>query len=294
MKINKLNSIIRQRGQAFVLVLIALGVGGLLIVPTLDYVYTGLRYIPLGDSLLLEQYTAEAAIEYGLWQLEYNVDNVTGQLSAENPSSIDTITINGETVTVNTSISMSPTSENGSFIAPPFQSGLHIAVGLDVLPPVWTKAGNKAYLTHIVYIYNYGSAEVHLKTLYQKLEPGLTYEPGSYNGPKAVETKNHIDDYWEIYFDFKEPLPRLGPADWVVITFTAWTFDDMGEHSYQGNGWVEYSGFQEGGVQAYAGESGPASFGLYDLTVDFGSYTMLVNVGVTETGEVVLRSWQIE
>lgn len=294
MKINKLSSIIRQRGQAFVLVLIALAVGSLLIVPTLNYVNTGLRFVPLSDSLLLDQYTADAAIEYGLWQLEYNVDNVTGQLSPENPSSNETITINGEEVTVTTEISLSPTSENGSFVAPPFESGIHIAVGLDVLPPVWTKSGHKAYLTHVVYIYNYGSAEVHLKTLYQQLESGLTYEPGSYDGPEADETKNNMGDYWELYFDFDQPLPKLGSGDWVVITFTAWTFDDMGEHIYQCNGWVEYSGFNEEGIQAYSGESGPTTFGLYDLTVTFGSCTMLVSAGVTETGEVVVRSWQIE
>lgn len=294
MKNKKLNSVIRQRGQAFVLVLISLAVGALLIVPTLNYVYTGLIYVPLSDSLLLDQYTADAAIEYGLWQLEYNVDNVTGELSLDNPSSNETITINGEEVTVTTEISLSPTSENGSFVAPPFESGIHIAVGLDVLPPVWTKSGNKAYLTHVVYIYNYGSAQVHLKTLYQQLESGLTYTPGSYDGPEAVETKNNMGDYWELYFAFEEPLPKLGPGDWLVITFTAWTFDDMGEHIYQCNGWVEYSGFNEEGIQTYSGESGPTTFGLYDLTVTFGSCTMLVNAGVTETGDVVIRSWQIE
>jgi hypothetical protein len=291
---NKLNNMIRQRGQAFVLVLIALAVGSLLIVPTLNYVYTGLRYIPLGDSLLIEQYTADAAIEYGLWQLEYNVDNVTGQLSIENPSSNETITVNGQEVTVNTEISLSPTSENGSFVVPPYQSGIHLAVGLDVLAPVWTKSGHKAYLTHVIYIYNYGSAQAHLKTLYQKLDPGLTYEPGTYNGPSAVVTKNHINGYWELYFNFNEPLPRVGPGDWEVITFTTWTLDDIGEQTYAGNGWVEYAGFKEGGVQAYAGESGPVSYGLYDLTVTVGSYSILVNAGVTETGQVVVRSWQIE
>jgi len=294
MKNNSLKGIIRQRGQALVLVLIALAVGALIIVPTLNYVNTGLRYVPLSDSQLLDQYTADAAIEYALWQLEYNVDNVTGQLSLDNPSSNETITINGQEVTVTTEISLSPTSENGSFVIPPYQSGIHIAVGLDVLAPVWNKPGNKAYLTHVVYIYNYGSAQAHLKTLYQKLAPGLTYEPGTYDGPEAVLTKNHIDDYWELYFDFEEPLPRLGPGDWVIITFTAWTFDEMGEQTYEGNGWVEYSGFKETGVQAYAGESGPVSYGLYDITVSFGSCTMLVNAGVTETGEVVVRSWQIQ
>jgi len=291
---NKLNNVIRQKGQAFVLVLIALAVGSLLIVPTLDYVYTGLRAIPLGDSQLIDQYTADAAIEYGLWQLAYNVDNVTGQLSVENPSFSENVTVNGQEVTVTTEISLSPTTEEGEFVIPPYQSGIHIAVGLDVLAPVWNRSGHKAYLTHVVYIYNYGSAQAHLKTLYQKLAPGLNYEPGTYDGPDAVLTKNHVGDYWELYFNFNQPLPRVGPGDWQVITFTTWTVDDMGEQTYEGNGWVEYAGFKETGVQAYAGESGPVSYGLYDITVSFGSYTMYVNAGVTDTGQVVVRSWQIE
>ncbi|GAI01234.1 unnamed protein product, partial [marine sediment metagenome] len=40
--------------------------------------------------------------------------------------------------------------------------------------------------------------------------------------------------------------------------------------------------------------SGPASFGLYDITVSIGGYAVLVNVGITEEGELVIRSWQIQ
>ena len=58
----------------------------------------------------------------------------------------------------------------------------------------------------------------------------------------------------------------------------------MGEHSYQGSGYVTYAGFEEEGV-LYSGGSGIASFGLYDITVTVGSYTYLVNVGITEEGE---------
>jgi len=56
---------------------------------------------------------------------------------------------------------------------------------------------------------------------------------------------------------------------------------------------VTYAGFEEEGV-VYSGESGIASFGLYDITVTVGSYTYLVNVGITEEGEIILRSWQLQ
>ena len=291
---NKSDSVNRQRGSGLVMVLIALAVGAMLIPTTLNYVYTGLRATPISERLLLDQYTADAAIEYGLWQLKYNVDNVTGELSILNPSSNSTIIVNGEEVTLNTEISMSPTSDNGTFSMPAIQSGIHIAVGLDVLQQVWTKAGNKAYVTHVIYVYNYGTSATHLKALFQELDPRLNYVPGSYIGPDADLTKSPVGDHWELLFEFDEPQPKLNSLDWMVITFSTWTFDEMGEHEYQGSGWVEYAGFQEDAIEAYDGESGPASFGLYDLTVTVGSYTFMVNAGVTTEGEVVIRSWQVE
>jgi hypothetical protein len=283
----------RQRGGALILVLIALSVGSLIIVPTLDYVYTGLKRVPISERLLMEQYSADAAIEYGLWQLAYG-DNTTDDLSPDNPDEDTIININGENLTLNTSISMSPASDNGSFSVPAPESGIHLAVGMDILPPVWTKAGNKAYLTHVIYIYNYGTASTHLKGLFQELDPRLTYLNGSYEGPAGFLTKTPPGDCWTLYWEFTEPLPKVNSQDWMVITFTTWTLDDMGEQEYGGSGWVEYAAFQEDQKESYDGDSGPASFGLYDLTVDAGSCTMLVNVGVTETGEIVIRSWQVE
>ena len=283
-----------QRGVALILVLIALAVGSLLITPTLNYVYTGLHRIPIKERLLLEQYTADAAIEYGLWQLEYNVDNITGQLSIENPSSSTSIIVNGQEVALNTEISMSPESDNGSFPMPPSQSGIHIAVALDVLTPAWSQQGNRFYLTHVVYIYNYGTSATHLKALFQELDPRLMYVQNSYVGPDALLTNSNSGDHWELHYEFDEPLPKLNAQDWMVITFTTWTREDMGEHAYSGSGWVEYAAFQEDAKEVYDGVSGPSSVGLYDLTVSFGSYTMLVNVGITETGEVVVRSYQIQ
>ena len=66
----------KQRGQALILVLIALAVGSLLIIPTLNYLNTGLLRTRISERLLLQQYAADAAVEYSLWQLQYNVDGL--------------------------------------------------------------------------------------------------------------------------------------------------------------------------------------------------------------------------
>jgi len=68
----------------------------------------------------------------------------------------------------------------------------------------------------------------------------------------------------------------------------------MGEDTFTGSGWVEYAAFQEDEVECYDGQSGLASFGPYDITVNIGGYTILVNMGITEEGEVVVRSWQLQ
>lgn len=294
MAIRKLESMKRQRGQALILVLIALALGSLLITPTLNYAYTGLRETRVSQEQLLEQYAADAAVEYSLWVLKYNVDGLTGQLGTENPSSNTSVTVNGMEVLVTTEISYSIQSDNGSFEIPGTVSGIHIAVAQTIASPVWCKTGQQGYIAHVVYIYNYGTSAVHLKGLFQQLDPDLTYLERSYDGPDADLTKTRVDDHGELYFNFTEPLPKLNAQDAMVITFTAWTLKHMGEDTFSSSGWVDYAAFAEEAKECYSGDSGVASFGLYDISVTVGSYTILANVGITEEGEVVIRSWQVE
>jgi len=290
----KLAGINGQRGQALILVLIALAVGSLLITPTLNYVSTGLLETRVSERLLLEQYAADAAVEYSLWQLQHNVDNITDQLNPDNPSSNSSITVNGIDIPITTEISYSPQSDNGSFTIPASESGIHLAVAQEIIPTCWSGAGRKNFLAHVVYIFNHGTSAIHLKALFQQLDPELKYVQGSYDGPSANLTKSCVDDHWELYFEFTHPLPKLNAQEMMTITFATWAKKDMGEHTFSGDGWVSYSAFQEEAVECFSGESGAASFGLYDITVTIGSYTLLVNVGITEEGEIVMRSWQVQ
>ncbi len=282
-----------QRGSALILVLIALALGSLIITPTLNYVSTGLLETRVSEEMLLDLYSADAAVEYSLWQLKYDVDGLADQLNPENPSSNTTITVNGVDISITTEISQSFQDDTGVFPVLPSESGIHLAVALQILTPSWTSSGQIAYLTHVVYIYNYGTSAAHLKTLSQQLDPDLLYVEWSYEGPVADLTVTAVDDHSELYFDFTEPLPALWPQETVTITFIASAVEDMGEHNYLFSGNVTHAGFEEEGV-LYSGGSGITSFGLYDITVTVGSYTYLVNVGITEEGEIVLRSWQLQ
>jgi len=283
-----------ERGQAFLLVLIALAVGSMLITPTLGYVSTGIVETRVSEEVLLKEYSADAAVEYSLWQLKYNIDGVADQLSTENPSSNTSITVNGIEVPIITAISFSPESDNGTFTLPASESGIHLAVAQDIIPTTWSGAGQKSFMAHVIYIYNCGTSAVHLKALFQSLDPELKYVQASYDGPSASLTKTLVDDHWELYWQFNAPLPKLNARDIMVITFATWAQKDMGDYTFTGDGWVSYSAFQEESIECFSGESGSASFGLYDVSVTIGSYTVLVNVGITETGEVILRSWQVQ
>jgi len=275
------------------MVLLVLALGSLLITPMLNYVSTGLTGVRISEDLLFKQYAADAAVEYSLWQLNYNVDGLTEGLDPENPSDNTTIIVNGIEVPIITEISMSPDSDNGSFPVFPSESGIHIGVALEIIPPPWSEPGEIAYFTHLVYIYNYGTSEAHLKALFQQLDPALTYVAGSYDGPEADLTETFVDDHQELHFDFSTPRPKLGEQEAIIISFITEGEAVSWEQHYTCSGWVSYSGFEEEAVQ-YSGQSGLASFGLYDITVSIGGYTVLVYVGITEEGELVIRSWQIQ
>ncbi len=89
----------RDRGFVLVIVLLVLVVGALSIPPTLMYMGTGLKAAQVSEKRLLEEYAAEAAVEYSLWQIAYNIDGIVDGLSVENPVAITTLTINGIDVT---------------------------------------------------------------------------------------------------------------------------------------------------------------------------------------------------
>ncbi|MFC1901049.1 hypothetical protein ACFLYN_05600 [Chloroflexota bacterium] len=288
---NMVKKIKEQRGSAFMLVLIALMLGTLVVTPTLRYVSTGMIEAGVIEDTFIDQYSADAVVEYTLWQLLY--DDVADSLSLDNPSTNTTITINGMDIPTTTKVSYSPQDEEGNFSIPGYTTGIHLAAAVELLPITWSGAGQKTFISHIVYIYNCGTATAHPKGLFQYLDPNLKYVEGSYNGPDADLTKSWVVDHWELNFDFTNPLPTLQPGDITVITFTTWAKKDMGEYTFITDGYITYAGFQEDTIYTFSGESGLASFGLYDIEVTCGDYTYLVNVGVTETGEIAIRSWQV-
>ena len=59
-----------QAGQAFVIVLILMLLGGLIIAPLLAFMGTGLKSGQVFEKKTTELYAADAGIEDGIWQVQ--------------------------------------------------------------------------------------------------------------------------------------------------------------------------------------------------------------------------------
>jgi len=291
----RLRSINSQRGQALILVLAALALGSLLITPTIGYVSTGLVNCRISEEQLYEQYAADAAIEYTLWELKYNVDGITDQLDYDNPSCNTTITVNGIDVPITVNITQSPLGEDWPFPMPISQSGIYLDTALDIRPPYWSDDGLTAYLPHVVYMYNSGDSVVHVNSMLQQLDPRFTYVEGSYDGFAADLTETYVDDHWELHFDFDTPLPTLAPQQATFVSFLVSTDGDIGDSTYSSSGSVGYAAFDAEEGEMFFGEYSPSTIDYYyDIHTNVGTCTILVNVGITEEGELIIRSYLIQ
>ncbi len=283
-----------QRGSALILVLIALALGSMLITPTLGYVSTGLAEARISEELLLEQYAADAAVEYAMWQLKYNVDGIIDGLNPENPSSSTSITVNGIEVPITTEITQSPVGDSWPFPVPLSESGIHLTTALVIAPHYLSEDGQTTYFPHMVYMFNSGTSTLHMKAAYQKLDKRFTYVPGSYMGPDADITETYVDNHWEVCFDFTNPEPTLAAREATFLTYTASMEGEIGEDTYESEGWVSYAAFGAEEQELYEGEYQAGLVGFYyDITSSIGHYSIIVNVGITDEGEIVVLSWQI-
>jgi len=143
-------------------------------------------------------------------------------------------------------------------------------------------------------MYNSGSSSVFMKAVFQQLDSDFVYVGGSYEGPEADLTTEYVSDHLELYFDFTSPLPGLSENEATFIAFTASVSGEVSDN-YSSSGWVEYAAFEAGEGAMFEGDYTPTNVGqYYDITITSGSYIILANVGITESGEVIIRSYQVQ
>ncbi|MBA7700384.1 hypothetical protein ES703_109098 [subsurface metagenome] len=154
---------IKQKGQALIITLIILGVGSLVIVPTLNYVNTCLLGIRVAKNSLFTQYALDAAAEYQLWQLDYtDPGDLLGQPD-------DTIIVNGIEVAVGLD---DPPCEVPARIV---ESGKALEIGLESLPSC-ISLDYAGTITYTIKFYNCGTAVMNASFAQVTMPRGFQYE----------------------------------------------------------------------------------------------------------------------
>jgi len=85
-----------EKGQALVIVLGLLAIGGLTIAPLLNYMSTGLKAGQLYEKQMVEFYSADAGVELALW----NLKNFELEVPEGGQSALEQFTMNAKTVDV--------------------------------------------------------------------------------------------------------------------------------------------------------------------------------------------------
>jgi len=273
------------------MVLMVLCLGTLLIIPMLNFVYTGLRAARVSKEPLVMQYTNDSAVEYSMWLLTYNVDDIVNSLNTTSPGYTTTVTLNGIEVPITIEIALS--GEGGQpGPMPPSESGLHLEAILEV-DPSWAPTGEYTDFQFTVHARNYGTANIHAKDLLQVLAPNFEYIEGSYDGPDADFTQTWVDDHWELLWDFSTPLPNVPSDGFITIPFAVRGFLPTGAHTDFGTGYIHYSAFGQEEVLETGSLLDAIAIGLYDITASGTKFRALANTGIYEFG-TGLNSYQIE
>ncbi|MFQ6100204.1 MAG: hypothetical protein ACE5OS_03065 [Anaerolineae bacterium] len=95
-----------ESGRALVIALVALAVGVLLVTGFLHYVSTSQLVTRAAREQMVDHYSADAGVEYGLWQLQYG--GLTNTLTITDPVEVFTLTINGQTVVITVTAVLTP------------------------------------------------------------------------------------------------------------------------------------------------------------------------------------------
>ncbi len=202
----------RQRGQAFILVLIMLAVGALVITPALNLSFTGLKGRMAQRSNLMEYYAADGAQEYSQWRLTDPA--FVAELIASDNGTVGPFYIILNGVQAEYTITYQA-SEGDPSDAPITDQRYKITVDVDPyeLDPPPTETVPFDYYITLQYMYPDVETEP-LEQLQVILPPWFTYEPYSSGGVAGLEPdissiprKGYILDWYfdpPISFDFFE------------------------------------------------------------------------------------------
>lgn len=273
----------KQRGAAFLMVLILLAVGSLIIPPWLKFVQTALRTSQVSGNQLKEDTSASAGVRQAIWRLQTNDGGFADLLSPENPSASYSVPINGMEVLVDVSVPQVPDPPP----PPPQQSGPHLHVGKS-RSIKWLKYSEVKSFTYTIRVTNYGTSTMHVGELGDSIPPPFRYVAGSSNGITNADPTITLDNNRQVLtWTLSSPLPKLNAGQTRTQTFTViHTIGGVGMHHSEG--WAVDYPRSIGKVSS--GPTAPVAISIYDIRAHARSSVVKAQVAVSDTESTIL-SW---
>lgn len=281
-----------EKGQALPLALVALAAGMLIVTPFLGYASSSLIGSRTYQQGMLEQYAADAGVEYAAWQLKYN--GLADSLTTENPTANDSITVNNMTV----NIVVTRVEETFPPEPPPPPDGpqsWRIQLAKSVMPDS-APLGQQTTFTYTIYIENVSTSEVHLQQVRDRLPIGFVYA-GTTSGliTTAQLTQELEDGQWELIWTFSPSLPSIGAGETATQVFQAIaTLNE--ENIYWNMAWVVASPESIGeigtGSAAPVGGGGASPY-VYDIVSNAEGTIIRARASIDDAGVHIL-SWQVK
>lgn len=193
----------RQEGQALPIVLALLVLGGLTIVPTLDYATTSLRSSQAITNHIDGNYAAEAGIEDTLWRLEHSLPPPTELAETINRMDVAIATENKGVYTI--------------YLGQLIEMGVHsdwLSVDGEI---VWD--GTEGAYKYTITVTHQAGSTIHLEEIGARLPPGYGYETGSAAGFPGNLSTGEPDEILDgagaylLNWEFGPPLPEIKPSN---------------------------------------------------------------------------------
>lgn len=284
----------REKGQAIILVLIVLGLGALVISPTLKYASTGLKAYQIGQQRMQEEYAADAATENAIWRLKYNVNGFTDLFVNEtSPSQNYQLAINGKSVSVTVGLPAPPAAQPTSS-----QGFLSVTANRS---PLWTKASGGVTITYTITLYNNTGVAKDINGIEYVLPPGFTYVANSASTfPGNISLAEPTLSYppeeggkQKVVWSFTSPYPKIpkksgGTPGQASQKFNVQASSDGGIYYCKPVAKVD-AGFA---VPFSLGASSPVWVGVYYITAVSGQVTLKTCVTVRQNGVVKVYNWR--
>ncbi len=235
-------AIASERGQALPIVLALLMLGGLTIVPTLNYAATTLNHTRVVDKGINGIYAAEAGIENTLWCLSESTSPPAQLSDNVNRMQVDIQTDDKGVFTVYFGELVQAGSHNQ-----------HLGVSGDI---VWD-GGAEAWKYTITVTWQGETTVIHITEVGARLPPGYQYKPDSAasfpDNLSAAEPAEHQDSAGAYMYkwEFPEPYPDVSKNDPIETQSFYITGDGELEGDYS---WVVANRTDIGEVGEMTGE----------------------------------------